>query len=86
MTRTSARSEPSLFAAHTSDPESLQAAVAGAEAILHLATRIPPTSDARQRAAWSENDRVRAEGTQSLVDAGIASGIDSFIRLSFAYG
>ena len=63
------------------DPDSLRAAVAGADAVLHLATRIPPSSDMRHRSAWVENDRIRAEGTKNLVDAAIEAGAAG-IRLS----
>jgi len=67
------------------DVASLTAAIAAAEAILHLATRIPPTSDMRHREAWRENNRVRAEGTRNLVETAIQSGVDVFVYPSFAF-
>ena len=67
------------------DPSSLRAAVAGAHAVLHLATRIPPSSDMRRRSAWVENDRIRAEGTKNLVDAAIDAGAGVFVYPSFAF-
>jgi 2-alkyl-3-oxoalkanoate reductase len=67
------------------DPDSLRQAVAGAEAIFHLATRIPSSSDLRRRAAWVENDRIRAEGTKNLVDAALAVGTRVFVYPSFAF-
>jgi nucleoside-diphosphate-sugar epimerase/uncharacterized protein YjeT (DUF2065 family) len=67
------------------DPDSLHRAVAGADAIVHLATRIPPSSDYRQRSAWVENDRIRAEGTKNLVDAALARGAGVFVYPSFAF-
>ena len=67
------------------DPASLSAALAGADAVLHLATRIPPTSDMRHRSAWVENDRIRAEGTKNLVDAALQSGTRVFVYPSFAF-
>jgi nucleoside-diphosphate-sugar epimerase len=66
------------------DPDSLRQAVAGADAIFHLATRIPPSSKLRQRSAWAENDRIRAEGTKNLVDAALATGAGVFVYPSFA--
>src|SRR6266508_5926275 len=45
------------------DPTSLRTAVKGCDAILHLATRIPPPNEARRRKAWRDNDRIRTEGT-----------------------
>jgi nucleoside-diphosphate-sugar epimerase len=67
------------------DPESLNRAVAGADAVLHLATRIPPSSEMRRRSAWVENDRIRADGTKNLVDAALAAGAHVFVYPSFAF-
>jgi 2-alkyl-3-oxoalkanoate reductase len=55
-------------------PGELRAAVAGADAVLHLATRIPTGDAAARPEAWAENDRIRAEGTRNLVDAALAAG------------
>ena len=67
------------------DPNSLSRAVAGADAVLHLATRIPPSSEMRRRSAWVENDRIRAEGTRNLVDAALATDAQVFVYPSFAF-
>src|SRR5215207_7290203 len=67
------------------DPESLSRALAGADAVLHLATRIPPSSDMRRRSAWVENDRIRAVGSKNLVDAALAAGAHVFVYPSFAF-
>src|SRR5215216_5587988 len=61
------------------DPKSLSRALAGADAVFHLATRIPPNSDMRRRSAWAENDRIRAEGTKNLVDAALATDARTFV-------
>ena len=61
------------------DAAGLRAAVAGADAVLHLATCIPPPTGMRKRGAWEENDRIRREGTRNLVDAGLAAGVRTFI-------
>ena len=61
--------------ADLSDPRSLAAAMAGRDAVLHLATAIPPTGEARRREAWLANDRIRAEGTRALVDAALAADV-----------
>jgi uncharacterized protein YbjT (DUF2867 family) len=68
------------------DPESLAAAVRGADAILHLATRIAPQSKAWRRSAWLENDRIRAEGTHNLVDAALATGVGPSFAPIYADG
>ena len=65
--------------------ESLKQALAGCDAILHLATRIPPTMQMGKLASWHENDRIRREGTHNLVEAALAEGgVHIFIYPSFA--
>jgi nucleoside-diphosphate-sugar epimerase len=82
LLRAAAGAEPlpvSLF-----DRPGLAAAVRGADAILHLATRIAPASRARTRGPWRDNDRIRIEGTRNLVDAALATGVSVFVYPSFA--
>jgi nucleoside-diphosphate-sugar epimerase len=67
------------------DPDSLSRAVADSDAVLHLATRIPPSSEMRRRSAWVENDRIRAEGTKYLVNASLEAGTRVFVYPSFAF-
>src|SRR3954447_11022094 len=67
------------------DVASLERAVIGSDAGMHLATRIPPTSQVRQRNSWRENDRIRAEGARNLVDAALTSGVSVFVYPSFAF-
>jgi nucleoside-diphosphate-sugar epimerase len=64
------------------DLTSLRVALAGADAVLHLATSIP--TDVRPRQAWCVNDRIRADGARNLVDAAIAAGVATFVYPSFA--
>jgi len=65
------------------DVDSLRTAMARADAVLHLATRIPSFSEIRRRAAWAENDRIRSEGTRNVVDAALASGVRAVVYPSF---
>ncbi len=66
--------------------ESLKPALTGSDAILHLATRIPPTMKMGRLSAWQENDRIRREGTRNLVEAALAVGsVQTFIYPSFAF-
>jgi nucleoside-diphosphate-sugar epimerase len=53
--------------------------------VINLATHIPPAG-LRMLLPWSwkENDRVRREGSASLVNAAIAAGVSRFIQESFA--
>jgi nucleoside-diphosphate-sugar epimerase len=66
------------------DRDALMAAVRGADAVLHLATRIPPMSKLGKLEAWRETDRIRREGTRNLVDAALAADVDTFVYPSFA--
>jgi nucleoside-diphosphate-sugar epimerase len=52
--------------------ESMASALAGQEAVLNLATRIPASPRAMLR-GMAENDRVRTEGSRVLVEAALAS-------------
>jgi 2-alkyl-3-oxoalkanoate reductase len=61
------------------DPTTLARALGDAEAVLHLATRIPPSNRMGKAAAWAENDRLRTEGTRNLVDAALAGRVQTFI-------
>lgn len=70
------------------DAQALVQALAGcrAEAILHLATSIPPTMQLGRRSAWQENDRIRREGARALVEAALAAGtVRTFVYPSYAF-
>lgn len=66
------------------DVESLKSALKGCDAILHLATKIPPTMLLGRLSAWQENDRIRRDGTRNLVEAALAvGGVQTIIYPSF---
>jgi nucleoside-diphosphate-sugar epimerase len=67
------------------DPVSVLGAVAGAEAVLHLATHIPPPQQQGDPAAWELNDRLRSEVTPLLVDAALEAGVLRFVFPSIAF-
>lgn len=67
------------------DPASLRAAMTDTAAVLHLATRIPPSSQMRRHDAWHENDRIRALGMKLIVDAALETGVQTVVYPSFAY-
>ena len=71
------------------DADSLAGCLAGCDAVLHLATSIPRASDMKKPDAWATNDRIREQGTRSLVDAALRAGsVRTFIYPSvfFMYG
>ncbi|HWS47866.1 MAG TPA: NAD(P)-dependent oxidoreductase [Acidimicrobiia bacterium] len=75
--------EVSLF-----DAAALRAAAAGHDAVVNLATKIPPPTQMARTGAWEENGRIRREGSANLVDAAIAAGATVFVQesLAFLYG
>jgi nucleoside-diphosphate-sugar epimerase len=69
------------------DPAAVAAAVADVDAILHLATRIQPFDKLDEPDAWHENDRLRAEASRILVDAGLAASVQTYVQptVTFVY-
>jgi nucleoside-diphosphate-sugar epimerase len=72
--------EVSLF-----DARELAAAVAGHDAVINLATHVPPsTALLFVPGAWRENDRVRRLGSANLVDAALQTRVQRLIQESYA--
>lgn len=67
------------------DPPAVARVVSGADAVLHLATRIPPSERFGQPEAWEENDRLRTEAARLLVDAALGAGVATFIQPTIAF-
>lgn len=67
------------------DAEAVKAGIAGSEAVLNLATKIPPLMRTRWKGAWKENDRLRTEGSRVLVDAALAAGASVYIQESITF-
>jgi nucleoside-diphosphate-sugar epimerase len=69
------------------DADGLRRALADAhvDTVVNLATHMP-SSTLRMllRRSWKENDRVRREGSATLVDAALAAGVGRFVQESFA--
>ena len=68
------------------DAQAVRAAVAGTQAIFHLATRIPPPDRFDHREAWRENDRLRAEASRLLVDAALETDVEVYVQPTVAFG
>jgi nucleoside-diphosphate-sugar epimerase len=64
------------------DPVALRDVFIGHNAVINLATAIPPTSRFMQTKAWRDNDRVRTEGSAALVDAAIEAGVSRVVQES----
>jgi nucleoside-diphosphate-sugar epimerase len=67
------------------DRDAVSDAVAGADAVLHFATAIPPASRITKRDSWNTNDRLRAEATSYLADAALDNGVAVFIQESITF-
>jgi nucleoside-diphosphate-sugar epimerase len=67
------------------DPAAVAAAVRGADAILHLATRIRPLELMDDPSAWRENDRLRAEASRILVDGALQDGVATYVQPSVTF-
>jgi nucleoside-diphosphate-sugar epimerase len=70
------------------DAGAVRAAVAGHDAVVNAATKIPPVTRMARTGAWDENARIRREASTHLVDAAIAAGAAVFVQesLAFMYG
>jgi nucleoside-diphosphate-sugar epimerase len=67
------------------DRRGLEAAVAGCDAVINLATHMPSSSlRALLPGAWRENDRIRRAGAANLADAARAGGVRRLLQESFA--
>jgi nucleoside-diphosphate-sugar epimerase len=64
------------------DRSALAAAFAGHDAVVNLATAIPPMTRWMSAKAWRNNDRVRTEGSAAVVDAALAAGVGRVVQES----
>jgi nucleoside-diphosphate-sugar epimerase len=67
------------------DPSAVKAAVDGHEAVVHLATNIPPMTKAARASAWATNERLRREVSGHLVDAALATGAVRYVQESICF-
>ena len=67
------------------DRAAVSSAVAGHEAVVNLATNIPPMSKAMRPSAWATNDRLRTEASRHLADAVVEHGARRFVQESITF-
>jgi nucleoside-diphosphate-sugar epimerase len=67
------------------DRDALVDAVAGSDAILHLATNVPPLAKMGFAPAWKTHNRLRTEATRVLVDVAHRHGIRRFVKESITF-
>lgn len=67
------------------DSEELRRVLAGHDAVVNLATSIPPTGRMARRSAWSDNDRLRTIASRNLVDAALHVEAERFVQESVTF-
>jgi len=69
------------------DAAAVATAVRGSDAVMNLATAIPPMGRMLRRSAWEMTDRLRTDASRNLVDAALAAGAQRYIQeaLGFVY-
>lgn len=63
----------------------LNEAVRGHDVVMNLATHIPSPAKAAFPSAWKDNDRIRSELSNLLVDAAIAADAKRYVQESIAF-
>jgi nucleoside-diphosphate-sugar epimerase len=67
------------------DADAVRRAVRGADAVLHLATRIRGLDELDRPEAWRENDRLRADASAILVAAARATTASVYVQPSVTF-
>ena len=67
------------------DSGALHAAIQGHEAVVNLATHIPPVSKTMAAKNWATNDRIRREVSKNAVDAALAHGATAYVQESITF-
>lgn len=66
------------------DRDALAAAFAGHDAVVNLASALPSTTSFLLRSAWKDCERVRIEGSATVVDAAQSAGVPRLVQESVA--
>src|SRR5262245_47609505 len=64
------------------DRVALARVMEGHDAVVNLATAIPPMSRFMRRSAWRDNDRIRIDGSAAIVDAALDVGVGRVVQES----
>ncbi len=67
------------------DHEALVPAFAGHDAVVNIATHIPPVRQSGRLSTWAENDRIRRDGSATLADAAQAAGVGRYVQESITF-
>jgi len=64
------------------DRNELAEAMAGHDAVVNLATAMPPTWQFARLGAWRPTERIRREGSAAVVDAAVSAGVRRLLQES----
>ena len=69
------------------DGDAVKTSVDGCDAVLHLATHVPPLRRMASKKGWAEHNRLRTTACDNLVDAALVTGATTFVKesVSFVY-
>lgn len=67
------------------DGDAVKTAVDGCEAVLHLATNVPPLRRMASKKGWATHNRLRTAATEHLVDAALWTGARTFVKESVTF-
>jgi nucleoside-diphosphate-sugar epimerase len=67
------------------DAAAVKKAVAGSEAVLHLATNVPPIRQAPKKSAWATHNALRTTATEHLARAALDAGARTFVKESVTF-
>lgn len=71
--------------AHLFDLDAMTAALDGFEVVCNLATHIPVGLPGLRRGAWKINDRLRIEGSKTVVSAAKSAGVRRLVQESVSF-
>ncbi len=67
------------------DGHAVKAAVDGCEAVLHLATNVPPLRRMASKKGWSTHNELRTTATELLIEAALTTGATKFVKESVTF-
>ncbi len=67
------------------DHDAVVGAVGGVDAVVHLATNVPPMSKMAFPPAWRTHNRLRTDATRNLLDGARAHGVKRFVKESITF-
>jgi len=67
------------------DHEAIASAVAGHDAVAHLATSIPTGASAAVKRGWRMNDRLRRDASALLARAAVDAGVERYVQESITF-